>query len=81
MFGMGKRQTKLSQQLLEQMRQAIDESGLTFYRIAKETGMDKSALGKMYSGQRAFSPGSLDTLGEFFGLRLTIESDIKRKGK
>ena len=46
---MGRKRTIL---LTDQLRQAIDDSGLTRYQIAKATGIDESALAKFYNGHR-----------------------------
>ncbi len=72
---------KRSSQLTDQLRQAIDASGLTRYRIAKETGISESALAQFYNGHRGLSMESLNALGEF--LQLTIKSSRKpdKKGK
>ncbi len=64
----GKR-TKL---LTDQLRQAIDESGLTRYQIAKETGIDESALAKFYNGHRGLSMTALNALGECLQLTITL---------
>jgi transcriptional regulator with XRE-family HTH domain len=68
---------KLSQQLTDQIREAIDASGKTRYRIAKETDIDQSALAKFYNGHRTLSMEALDRLGEFLKLEITI----RHKGK
>ena len=39
--------------LADQIRQAAKTSGLSVYRIAKETGVDQSTLNKFLSGTRA----------------------------
>ena len=62
--------TKRAKTLTDQIRQAIDDSGLTRYRIAKETGIDESALAKFYNGHRGLSMEALNALGEFLGLRI-----------
>ena len=49
MTGMAKRRTN---KLSDQLRQAIDDSGLTLYRLAKLAAMNESALGKFYHGKR-----------------------------
>ena len=67
---MGKKQTDRTNLLTDQLRQAIDDSGLTRYQIAQETGIDESALAKFYNGHRGLSMDSLNALGEF--LQLTI---------
>ncbi len=61
-----KRPTKLSNQI----RQAMDDSGLTRYRIAKDIGVNESALGKFYNGERGLSTKMLDRLGEYLGLAI-----------
>lgn len=65
--------------LTEQLRAAIDASGLTRYRIAKETGIDESALAKFYNKRGGLSMQSLDALGQF--LELTIKSGRKAAPK
>ena len=75
---MAKRRTK---RLSEQVRQAIDESGLTRYRIAQETGIDESALSKFYNGQRGINTDTLDRLGECLELEITKRKPAKRKGR
>jgi transcriptional regulator with XRE-family HTH domain len=56
--------------LTDQLRQAIDDSGLTRYRIAKETGISESALAQFYNGHRGLSMQALNALGAC--LQLTI---------
>jgi plasmid maintenance system antidote protein VapI len=38
--------------LADQLRQAAADSGLSVYRIAKETGVDQSTLNKFLTGAR-----------------------------
>lgn len=70
-----------SEKLSDQVRQAIDDSGLTRYRIAKATGIDESAIGKFYNGQRGLSTDALDRIGEYLGLRIVTVRKPKRKGR
>jgi transcriptional regulator with XRE-family HTH domain len=58
--------------LTDQLRQAIDDSGLTRYRIAKETGISESALSQFYNGNRGLSMEALNALGEFLKLTITL---------
>jgi transcriptional regulator with XRE-family HTH domain len=75
----GKKRTKL---LTDQLRQAIDDSGLTRYQIAKATGIDESALAKFYNGRRGLSMQALNALGEFLELRITLgRKPEPKKGK
>ncbi|MBX3435416.1 MAG: helix-turn-helix transcriptional regulator [Pirellulales bacterium] len=75
---MAKKRTK---QLTDQLRQAIDDSGLTRYRIAKETGISESALAQFYNGHRGLSMEALNALGEFLQLTITTGRKPDKKGK
>ncbi|MSR59845.1 MAG: XRE family transcriptional regulator, partial [Planctomycetaceae bacterium] len=67
--------------LTDQLRQAIDDSGLTRYQIAKETGIDESALAKFYNGHRGLSMKALNALGECLQLTITMRrKPSKSKG-
>jgi transcriptional regulator with XRE-family HTH domain len=68
--------------LTDQLRQAIDDSGLTRYRIARATGIDESALAKFYNGHRGLSMEALNSLGEFLQLKITLgRKPGTKKGK
>mgnify|MGYP002263392690 CR=1 FL=1 len=75
---MAKRRSK---KMTDQIRQAIDDSGLTRYRIAKDTGIDESTLAKFYNGHRGLSTDVLDRLGEYLRLRIVMDRKPKTKGK
>ena len=60
----------------DQIRAAIESSGMSRYRIWKETGIDQSVLSKFMLGQRGISMESLDRLGELLDLEVSI-----RRGK
>ncbi|MHB1035095.1 MAG: helix-turn-helix domain-containing protein [Pirellulales bacterium] len=66
---MSKKRIKL---LTDQLRQAIDDSGLTRYRIAKETGISESALAQFYNGHRGLSMQALNALGQYLELTITL---------
>lgn len=78
MLSMGKRRPK---KMTDQIRQAIDDSGLTRYRIAQDTGIDESALAKFYNGHRGLSLDNLDRLCEYLGLRFVMDRKPNPKGK
>lgn len=67
--------------LTDQLRQVIDDSGLTRYEIAKETGIDESALAKFYNGRRGLSMEALNALGEFLQLKIILGRKPETKGK
>jgi transcriptional regulator with XRE-family HTH domain len=73
----GKRVKKLT----DQLKQAIDDCGLTRYEIAKQTGIDESALAKFYNGHRGLSMEALNALGEFLKLKIMLGKKPAKKGK
>ena len=72
---------KRAKPLTNQLRQAIDDSGLTRYQIAKAAGIDESALAKFYNRQRGLSMKALDALGEFLELTITLGRTPGKKGE
>lgn len=73
--------TKRTKQLTDQLRQAVDDCGLTRYQIAKETGIDESALAKFYNGHRGLSMEALNALGECLQLTINLGRKANTKGK
>lgn len=69
-----------TKKLTDQVRQAIDDSGLTRYRISQDTGIDESALAKFYNGHRGLSLENLDRLGVYLGLRIVMERNAEEEG-
>ncbi len=72
---------KRSNLLTDQLRQAIDDSGLTRYRIAKETGVSESALAQFYNGHRGLSMEAMNALGEFLQLKITLGRKPTKKAR
>jgi plasmid maintenance system antidote protein VapI len=56
--------------MTEVLRKAIAESGLTLYRIAKDTGVVKSSLIRFTAGETSLHLDKADVLAEYFGLEL-----------
>jgi transcriptional regulator with XRE-family HTH domain len=68
-----------SQLLTDQLRRAIDDSGLTRYQISKNTGIDESALAKFYNGHRGLAMEALNALGKFLQLKILLgRKPVKR---
>ena len=67
--------------LTDQLRRAIDDSGLTRYRIAKETGISEATLSKFHLGQRGLSMDALNALGECLQLTIHLGRKPDKKGK
>ncbi len=72
---------KRIKKLTDQLRQAIDDCGLTRYEIAKQTGIDESALAKFYNGHRGLSMEALNALGEHLELKIILGKKPTKKGK
>lgn len=61
--------------LTDVLRAAIERSGLTRYRIAKETGIPESHLGRFARGDMSIRLDKADRLAAYLGLRLTPDPD------
>jgi hypothetical protein len=59
------------------LREAITDSGLSFKRLEKETGVLRQSLMKFARGQQSLRGDLMDRLAMFFGLELRP----KRKGR
>jgi len=57
------------------LRAAIGNSGLTRYRIAKETGIPEGNLRHFIEGGMSIRLTSADKLAAYFGLRLTPDPE------
>jgi hypothetical protein len=70
---------KRPEKLTDQLRKAIDDCGLTRYRISKETGISESTLSKFSLRQRGLSMEALDALGECLQLTIVMSRKPTRK--
>jgi plasmid maintenance system antidote protein VapI len=69
---MAKKRKTLTQQLLD----AIAESGLSGYRLAKESGVPQQVLSRFLRGERTLTIETADRLADALGLEFTK----KKKG-
>lgn len=67
--------------LSNQIRQAVDDCGLTRYAIAKETGIDNATLSRFMTGERGLPMKTLDVLADFLELNITMGRRSKGKGR
>lgn len=56
--------------LSDQIRQAIDASGMSRYRICKMTAIPQSTMSRFMAGKLGLSMSLLDRLGEALDLRI-----------
>ncbi len=73
-----RRNVKLS----DQIRRAIQNCGVSRYRISKETGIEQTTLSKFMLGKRGLPMKTLDVLADFLRLRIVMDGPRKAaKGK
>lgn len=72
---------KQSYKLSDQLRQAIEDSGLSRYAISQDTGIDQAALSRFIHGQVGLSLDAIDRLSEFLQLKITLGRKPGKKGK
>lgn len=65
--------SKAQPTLTDVLRAAIQRSGLTFYRIAKATGIDPSNLGRFIRGDLSIRLDKADRLAAYLGLQLVAD--------
>lgn len=66
----------------DDLRRAIQQSGVTRYRISQDTGVSEAVLCKFMQGERGMLLPSIDKLYAYLGLRLVAEKTTKRaKGR
>ncbi len=65
--------------LTSQLRQAVADSGETLGQLARETGIDKSALSRFVNGERGLSMEAIDALGSHLGLRIVKATKPRTK--
>jgi hypothetical protein len=66
-----------SRSLSDELREAVERSGLSRYSIWQQTGIDQGTLSKFMVGDRGLSIESIDKLAELLGLHI-CGADAKR---
>jgi hypothetical protein len=65
--------------IIDQIRQAVLDAGMTRYEISKQTGIDKASLSRFVHGERGLSDEAINLIGELLDLEIVVRK--KRKGK
>jgi plasmid maintenance system antidote protein VapI len=65
--------------LVDELRQAIADSGLTLYRVAKDAGLPYAVVHRFANGTRDITLGNAGKIAEVLGLRLVAAKEIERK--
>ncbi|MCY2953422.1 MAG: hypothetical protein NTU53_15805 [Planctomycetota bacterium] len=71
---------KKSKPVSQQLREAINASGKSRYRICKEIELGESTMSHFMHGQCGLQLSTIDRLGELLGLRIVADG-VKRKGR
>jgi transcriptional regulator with XRE-family HTH domain len=58
--------------LSDEIREAVNDSGLTRYRIAKELGISESTMSRFMSGKGGLSLENIDRLADLLGLGIVV---------
>ena len=61
--------------LSEVLRKAVEESGVSYYRISKDTGIINTSLARFVSGETSLRLDKADVLAEYLGLQLVPDPD------
>ena len=74
---MPKKKQRLS--LSDELRQAVERSGLSRYSIWQQTGIDQGSLSKFMDGERGLGMESIDKLADLLGLHIcTADAERSR---
>lgn len=65
----------MKESLTDQVRKAIDTSGMSRYRICKSVGMDQAAMSRFMAGKGGFSLQTLDQLAALLQLEIRTRKD------
>jgi plasmid maintenance system antidote protein VapI len=66
---------KNKQTLTDVLRATIQRSGLTYYRLAKATGIDEASMGRFARGEAHIRTDKADKLAAYLGLHLVPDPD------
>ncbi len=65
----------------DQIRRAVDSSGLSRYRICKDAGIDQATFSRFMTGKVGLSIPTLDALADVLGLNITTRAKRERKAR
>lgn len=68
---------KLKMTLTDTLKTAIDQCGVSQYRIAQDTGILETSLSRFMRGETSLRLDKADVLAAYLGLRLVPDSGAK----
>jgi transcriptional regulator with XRE-family HTH domain len=69
-----------SKRFSDQVRDAVDASGLSRYRICAEIGIGQATMSRFMSGKGGLSMETLDRLAELLGLSVVARPKRTKRG-
>ena len=65
----------------EQVRRAIEECGMTRYRLSQVSGVSEGMLSRYMTGEREMTLRTLDRLAPFIGVQIAVKRPRQPKQK
>jgi transcriptional regulator with XRE-family HTH domain len=62
----------MSKRFSDELRRAIEQSGLTQYAVGKETGIDHAQMSRFVNGKGGLSMEGIEAIYELLGLKLVV---------
>ena len=72
---------KQRQSLSDELRQAVERSGVSRYSIWQQTGIDQGSLSKFMDGERGLALESIDKLADLLGLHICTKAAKQSRPK
>ena len=66
--------------IMDELREMVESSGISRYRISNDTGIHESQLSRFIHGKRGLSIEVVEQLVEYFGSEIVIRRS-RKKGK
>ena len=66
-------------EVLDEIRRAIEDSGVARYRISRETGIDEGHLSKLMAGEVGVSLANLQKLLDYLDLEIVTRPKRRRR--
>ena len=67
--------------LSDQIRAAVDDSGMSRYRICLETGIDQASMSRFMAGKAGLTLDRIDRLAALLDLRVVSGPGKRRRAK
>ena len=65
--------------MADELRQAINDSGITHYRLAQETGVTAGVISRFMAGERDLRLETASKLADALGLELKLKKGRRKK--